>query len=121
MKTIDGPKVLACLGELSSRKFQERAWLAENGPCVSSFPELVSQLFDDTGLSDVLGGEHLEETVGAEGVIALKELDAAIVGVEASLAPAALIAHPSMERVRQCACHALEVLERRLSPSQGPP
>jgi hypothetical protein len=49
--------VLETLRELSDASLQERVWLRGEGGEVSSPTEVVNQLFDDSGLSDLLEGD----------------------------------------------------------------
>jgi hypothetical protein len=112
MTTLDISKLSECLHELGDKEFQQRTWLESQGPEVSSFSELVSQAFDDTGLSDVLDTDSLEMEVSAEAAFALKELSKAINNVDPALSPAALIEHPTMEKVRVCARRAVSHLEK---------
>lgn len=111
MSRLDVAKLVVSLEELAGREFQERVWVAGEGPDVSSFSEAVSQAFDDTGLSDVLDKDGLDLHVGADAVAALRELGTAISRVDQSLPPAALIDHPAMQRVRAAAQRALQLLK----------
>ena len=47
-------EVVECLCELGSPEFQERVWVRGEGPEVSTYTEVICQLFDDTGLGDML-------------------------------------------------------------------
>ena len=49
--------LISCLEELSDLEFQKRVWLRGEGPEESSFVELTCQLFDDTGLDDLLSNK----------------------------------------------------------------
>lgn len=49
--------VLDSLRELSDASFQTRVWLRREGEEISSPTETVNQLFDDSGLGDLLEGE----------------------------------------------------------------
>jgi hypothetical protein len=101
-----------CLTELSDIDFQRRAWLAASGPEVSSFSELVSQLFDDTGLTDALEDARIEEAVGLEAAAKLRALDNAVAKIDQSLPPGALINLPAMVQIRELARQALEAIQQ---------
>jgi hypothetical protein len=46
--------IIEALFELSDSSFQERVWLSQLGSEISSPGETVNQLFDDSGLGDLL-------------------------------------------------------------------
>ena len=46
--------ILEALQELSDASFQDRAWRRREGSEISSPNEVVNQLFDDSGLGDLL-------------------------------------------------------------------
>lgn len=82
---IDIGRLVVCLEELASKEFQERAWLSSGPPEVSSFSELVSQTFDDTGISDASSAGKVQDEIGKEAAEMLNELDALIGEVDQSL------------------------------------
>lgn len=100
-----------CLRELADINFQRRAWFAGDGTEISSFDELISQLFDDTGLSDVIDDPSLQEIVGRAAADRLRDLDRAISEIDSDLPPAELILLPEMARIRELAQQALEELD----------
>jgi hypothetical protein len=100
---VDLERVLVNLEELASREFQERVWFAQAGPEVSSISEQLSQLFDDTGLTDALVEGELDQQIGPEAAAALRAVEAAAEEIDQALPPDQLLDHPSMKRLRQCA------------------
>jgi len=46
--------LMEALRGLSDADHQRRTWLASGGPEISSFSEMVSQAFDDTGLANYI-------------------------------------------------------------------
>lgn len=99
-----------CLVELADIEFQRRTWLANSGPEVSSFSELVSQLFDDTGLSDVIDSHNLQEFVGDAAANKLRMLDNAISKIDQSIEPNNLIVLPEMAEIRVLAKEVLNAM-----------
>lgn len=110
---IDVAKLMDCLRELADAEFQRRAWLATEGPAVSSFSEMVSQAFDDSGLADSIDADRCPRELDDEAFRALKNLDRAVSKVEQALGPEAQLEDPRMENVRRLARAALDLLEQR--------
>ena len=52
------------LRELADQQFQEHVWSGQVPGQMSSVPELVCEVFDDTGLSDALESGGLEAELG---------------------------------------------------------
>jgi hypothetical protein len=98
------------LAELASDELQHRRWLASGGPEVSSFDEAVAQLYDDSGLSDVLDTPAASEMLGAPAAELLRELAAMLPSVNRRLAVDALIESPQMASVRSLAAAAHDAL-----------
>jgi len=109
---LDVEKLKATLQELADIQFQNRTWLSANGKEISSFSELISQIFDDTGLAHLLQSGLPEQTLDSEAIKALRELDASISNVDQSLPPFTLIHTPEMRSVRRCAADALRALSK---------
>lgn len=109
---IDKAKISVCLKELSDYEFQKRTWLATSGPEVSSFSELISQLFDDSGLSDALGNAS-GEIFNTQTDKMLRALDEAISRINQRLPPAILLEDKKMQLVRKLAADALDSLEEK--------
>ena len=101
----------ACLEQLADINFQRRVWLAEDGPEISSFDELIMQLFDDTGLSDVIDDPSLQDIVGRAAAARLRALDRAVSEIDSDIPPAKFISLPEMARIRELARQALEELQ----------
>jgi len=110
---IDVVKLMDCLRELADPEFQRRTWLAAEGPAVSSFSEMVSQAFDDSGLADSIDADRCPSELDDEAFRALKNLDRAVSKVDQSLGPEAQMEDPRMEEVRRLAGAALDLLEHR--------
>ena len=110
---INVVKLRGSLRELADLEFQRRAWLAAEGPIVSSFSEMVSQVFDDSGLSDSIDADRCPPELEDEAFRALKNLDRAVSVVDQSLGPEAQLEAPRMEEVRRLARAALDLLEQR--------
>jgi hypothetical protein len=54
--------VLKALSEIADHRYQEKVWMASEGPEISSLVEAASQLFDDSGLGNVLGRQTVYST-----------------------------------------------------------
>lgn len=103
--TINKSQIYNCLRELADYEFQKRTWLASTGPEVSSFPELISQLFDDTGLGDALENDFTGfDTQTNE---ALRDLGKAVSKVNQKLLPGKLLESREMGSVREMASRVL--------------
>lgn len=100
-----------CLREHADINFQRRAWFAGDGTEISSFDELISQLFDETGLSDVIDDPSLQDIVGKAAAARLRDLDRAVSEVDSDLPLAEFILLPEMARIRELAQQALEELD----------
>lgn len=98
------------LGELSDIELQRQLWLSDGagGALVSSFTEVVEELFSDTGLDDALNAG----TTGldAETVKLLRSLRLAIDRVDNDHGPWQTIDDPNMVEVRSMAGKLLELL-----------
>jgi hypothetical protein len=91
-------RVLEALGPLSSEEFQRRVWVQGIGPEVSDLSEAICQLFDDTGLSDLL--EKDRPIFNPQLDDKFKALSRAIDCIDRSLGPAEMVAHPKMREIR---------------------
>ena len=105
--------VIDCLKSLADSSYQRNAWLASSGPIVSSFSEDVSQLFDDTGLSDAL--EHGTRIFGDVIDRDLRALGEAVIAVDESTPPADLLDSDELANIRQLAASLLS----RISAQEG--
>ena len=110
MSWINRKLILDCLKELSSRDEQRRLWLAKAGE-VSSFTEVVEQLFTDSGLEELL---HSRQTdMGSVIEEALLTLENLLSTVDRKLIAAALIDSEPMEKVRASAMAVLALIDDR--------
>jgi len=92
MRWVGYHLVKEALAELADASFQERVWLGSGDAEIGSIVEAMSQLFDDSGLGDVLDDD---------GELAFTaEIDDAIVALEAQLKPLALDAVAPAEILR---------------------
>jgi hypothetical protein len=107
---IDIEKLKNCLSQLADLEYQRAAWLSAEGPVVSSFSELVSQAFDDTGLSKEINQDEAPGELNRETFAALKRLDRAVSQVDQSQSPEALLEDPCVENVRKLARRALDLM-----------
>jgi hypothetical protein len=101
--------VIECLKHLADVNYQSQAWLSSTGPLVSSFSEDVSQLFDDTGLTDALdqGTPVFNDVVDRE----LVDLVNAVSAVDQSKPPGILLESGEVARIRQVASSILSKIE----------
>ncbi len=110
---INLEQLIAALQYLSDAEFQRRAWLASEGPVVSSFSEDVSQVFDDTGLSLALNAGRCPPELEERVFTALKELGAAVRRVDQAAPPERLLQDPRVKEVRELAARALALVFER--------
>lgn len=110
---INIEQLIAALRDLSNADFQRRAWLASEGPVVSSFSEDVCQVFDDTGLSLALDAGRCPPELEEQAFTALQELDAAVGRVEQAAPPERLLQDPRVKEVREIAARALALVAER--------
>lgn len=106
-------QLIEALRDLSDADFQRRAWQASEGPVVSSFEEQVCQIFDDTGLADVLDATESPPELNEETFSVLKELHSAVARVDAAVPPGRLLRDPRVKEVREIAARALSLLDHR--------
>lgn len=110
MSTIDRQAVYEALRELSSIDEQRRLWLSTgaNHSEVSSFSEVVEQLFTDTGLGETLDGGNTgySQTV----VEQLKQLRTLLKTVDCRHGPLGTINDPAMATVRELTTEILQMI-----------
>lgn len=111
MRGVNKALIFSALQELSSRDEQKRLWLSDgrDGKDVSSFIEANERLFGDSVLDEHL--EKGETGFSAEAVELLRQLEAALLGVDVSVDAAELIDSAEMEEVRRLALKALTAVE----------
>lgn len=101
--------VVACLRELSDTKQQKRSWIDKDRACFPSPEELVCQLFDDSGLGDLL--EAGDVAFSPECDALLGELGRKIDDVRLDQPVASLIEDRAWREVRSLAKEALRCCE----------
>lgn len=95
--------VIDALDELCDGSFQERVWLRREGDGISCPVETVNQLFDDSGLSDLLDdGVVFSDVADAT----LKRLGELIDTIDFRRPIEELLADPDWQRLRQLAFQA---------------
>jgi hypothetical protein len=103
-------EIAECIRQLASIEFQERVWVRGDGPEVSSFDELVCQLFDDTGLGEVLLAGRGAATFGVDADLELRRLSDMLDRVPAGLDAGSLLRHPIWPEVLVVARRAAALL-----------
>lgn len=111
-------QMVDCLLELASTAFQERVWVRGEGPEVSSYVEVVCQLFDDTGLGDILESGLGSDVFGNEAGSELMRLRTLIDGLPQGLDAPSLLRHPIWKEVVGTAGRAADLVAkgRAVSP-----
>ena len=108
-------EVMECLGQLADPNFQERVWVRGEGPEVSSYVEVVCQLFDDTGLGDLLEGGSASAVMGLEVTAELLRLQQLIDAIPSGVDAQSLLRLPTWKKIVEVAGSA-----RRLLASSTP-
>jgi hypothetical protein len=98
------------LRDLADRSFQERVWVRDAGPEVSSFTELVCQIFDDTGLEDLLESGGAGHELGAEAARELGTLSELIDAIPEGLDVVTLLRLPVWSDVMRTAARAADLV-----------
>jgi hypothetical protein len=96
--------VLDTLRELSDASFQEQVWLRREGGEISSPTEVVNQLFDDSGLIDLLGGSDIVFSERADSK--LKQLSAYVGTIDFEQSVEDLLSDDRWQQVRHLASQA---------------
>lgn len=99
--------VVDALHELADEAGQRRLWLSSGGE-VSSFIELGSRLWDDSGLADALDGPHGAYAPEIDGQ--LRALRTQLHRIDAGRPPAMILDDPRLERARAMANALLQDL-----------
>ena len=102
--------LVECLRQLADRSFQERVWVRGEGPEVSSYVEMVCQLFDDTGVGELLDAGGAAKALGAEASQELAKLSGLLDGFPPGLDPASLLRSPAWTDVLRTAARAGELV-----------
>lgn len=101
-----------CLKQLSDKEFQERVWLRGEGPEVSSYAEVVCQLFDDTALGDMLEAKKDEPVLSEEIDSIMIDLGKIFDEIDYRTDTKDILNHPSWLRVRKLSSDALKLFRR---------
>ena len=111
------------LRDLADRSFQERVWIRGEGPEVPDFVELVCQIFDDTGLGDLLASGQADRALGTEAATELAKLSALLDAIPEGLDHVALLRLAAWDEVVSTAipgrCHSETNDAARAPHSQG--
>ena len=101
----------SCLKELSDIEFQKRIWLRGEGPEVSSYVEVVCQLFDDTGIGDELSEMEHGIVLSEDLDPVFRELRELFDSIDYRVGVANILNHPKWPKVAELASRALKLLE----------
>jgi len=115
MNNASRRQVLQCLRELADIDFQERVWIKGEGPEVSSYPELVSQLYDDTSLGDLLERGEGEPVFSSETDSLLQQLSTILDDTEAHASTADVLRTPQWAKIRSLALRASKLVEESMA------
>ncbi len=99
------------LEELSDPEFQERVWVRGEGAEVSSPVETISQLFDDSGLGDLLAESKSEPVISATVDGLLTRLSSLVDQVDLGGEPAQVLRAPEWVEVRRTAREVLDAMD----------
>jgi hypothetical protein len=109
MGRVDLERVRDALNELESAEEQRRLWLATSGQ-IGSFDEVVSELFDYSGLGDVLDRPTTGGEISETAAVRIVQLGWALDAVDRSQAVAEMIESGAMQDVRRAAAVAREAM-----------
>ncbi len=101
--------VIDSLRDLSDRVAQERSWLIHRDGSVPSPVELVSSLFDDSGLGELLGDGSV---FSPDTDQLLRQLSTMADEVDLSQPPERLLNDPGWQQLREQAAHAHAAVTR---------
>lgn len=99
-----------CLQQLSDTEYQERVWVRGEGPEVSSYTEVVCQLFDDTALGDLLSSRLDEPVLSEELDSILLALSKIFDEIDYKLDIQDILMHPEWNKVKRLSSKALKLL-----------
>lgn len=103
-------KIIEILRDLSDVGLQRREWVESQNSTVYFPSEMVSQLFDDTGLSDYLRIDRCPREISVELFQKFKELSQLTSKIDHLLPPEILLHSSEMEKVRKQAAVILDML-----------
>jgi len=101
-----------CLKELSDSEFQQRVWLRGEGPEVSSYSEVVCQLFDDTGIGDQLDKKTDEFIFSQELDLIFRQLNLLFYTIDYKMPITDILSHSDWKKVRQLSSQALKLIQK---------
>ena len=108
MSWLGKEMIVDSLAELSSERLQRERWLSNESFEMSSFVEVVEQLFTDSGLEDALAKRS--SGFSQEVELLLLELSKLIANVKSNRKPSEIIDDPNMMEVREKSAQILRVL-----------
>lgn len=106
---------------MADLRFQEQVWTGLVPGQMSSFPELVCQTFDDTGLTDATEAGVVRAELGDEIAALLERLDSTVGTVDASLPVEMLVVSEPMCEVRELAGLVVALLQDPQGHAKTPP
>ena len=110
----------SCLKELSDIEFQQRVWLKGDGAEISSFAEVVCQLFDDTGIGDELSEKQTGYILSEELDSVLEEISKLLDSIDHRMDALKILNHPKWPKVCECSTIALKLLYKYYPQYQNP-
>ena len=109
--------VVACLRELTDTEQQKRSWLDQDGTEFPSPEEIVCQLFDDSGLDEVL---EAGEAFSPECDALLRELSRKVANVRLDQPASSLLEGHAWREIGSMAKVALRKIEKILNGADAP-
>lgn len=109
MTNINRDLIVDALMELASESLQRRRWLEPSSPEISSFTEVVEELFTDSGLASALENNCADLPSAVESN--LRRLHEMIRGVDRNQPPEVIIAVPEMSSIRAAAKEILDLMD----------
>lgn len=101
--------IVDSLTELASEVLQRTRWMSDGSSDISSFVEVVEQLFTDSGLEDAL--EKGNSGYSNEVEHLFKQLDALVSKVDGYKNPCDIMSDPKMILIREKAAQILQIIE----------
>ncbi len=105
-------RIESCLKELSDINFQKRVWVKGEGPEMSSYTEVVCQLFDDTGIGDKLNEKQDEIVLSEELDAILRELSSILDSIDYRMVASDILNHPDWPKVVRLSSRAVEMMNK---------
>ena len=101
--------IMASLHELADADFQERIWVRGEGPEVSSYVEAVCQLYDDSGLTELLQDKS-KPVISLQVDNILRELSSELDGIDSQMSAKDILEHPRWPKIRELADQAWQLM-----------